>query len=124
MMSHTVIKCLRNTAENGYFWGIATFYFCPRENRLIVSKSFWRKYFVHFNFSFYTTYAVFLLVRLLQMRYFGRDELHEESELLLEGLGLTCIISPFCCQLYFLWREETFANFINQYLIYYGNTEG
>ena len=123
-MSQTVIKCLRKTAEDGYFWGTTTFYFCREKNLLIVSKSFWRKFFVHFNFCFYLSYAVFLLVRLLQMRHLSPGEINQVSELLLEGFALAAIIPPFCCQLYFLWREETFVNFINQYLIHYGTTEG
>ena len=123
MISQIATKYLRKTAENCYFWASATFYLSPEENRLIVSQSIWRKFFSAFNFSFHISYALFLLVRLLHITYFSRGEVEEHSEFFLEAFGLACMV-PFCCHLYFFWREETFANFVNQYLTYCRNIEG
>ena len=124
MISQIVRKYLRKTADNCYFWGSARFYFSPEENRLNVSKSFWRKFSAYFNFWAQASYVAFLLVRLLQTKYFSKDEPDEQSELLLEIFALGLMVPPFCCQLCYIRREEAFATFINQYLTYYRETEG
>ena len=124
MISQLVIKYLRKVTKNGYFWGSASFYFYPEQSHLHLSTAFWRRVLPMFNFSVHTSYATLLLVKLLHAKYLSTDETDDGSKLLLEMVGLILLIPPFCCQLCFFRREETFATFVNQYLTYYRNTEG
>ena len=124
MISQIVVIFLKQTAKNGKFWGSAGFYFSPGENRLVSSKSHWRKFFAYFNFFAHASYSAFQVARLLQARHSSGPEIDAQYELLLEFMGLCFLIPPFCCQLCFFGREETFATFVNQYLAYYRSTEG
>ena len=124
MISQIVLKSLRKTAENGYFWGTARFYVCPEENRLLLSKSLWRQFFVIFSFLAHTSFSAFQLARLLHTWNSNTGNIDAQYEIFLEYICLVYLIPPLCCQLYFLGREETFATFVNQFLTYYRSTEG
>ena len=124
MISEVTRKHLKTTTGKVYFWGCARFSYGAEENRLVVPGSFSRTFFAAFNFALHFSYAVFLVIRLLQYRYLSKGQIGERSTVFLEYACLCFLIPPFTCHLSFFLREEAVATFVNQYLAYYRNIEG
>ena len=125
MITTIITSYLRSRVKYVSFWGSARFSFDAEQNRLSVPRSWWRKVLAALNLCVHTGYTAFLFVRLLRHQYFCvSNALDEPSEILLELASLFILVSPLCGHLCFFMREESFANFINQYLTYYRAVEG
>ena len=122
MISQVVRKHLKSRTGEVYFWGCARFKYCTDENRLTVPISFSRKCFAAFNFTLHLSYAMFIVLRLLQYMYL--NNLRQESMVFLEFAAICFLVTPFISQLSFFLREDTVTTFVNQYLPYYKDTEG
>ena len=125
MITTVVTSYLRRRVKDVSFWASARFSFSAQGNLLHVPKSFRRKFLAALNFLAHTIHATFVLIRLIQYRYFDKDnELDERSKIFMESYCLFILVCPLCAHLCFFLREEAFANFINQYLTYYRSIEG
>ena len=124
MISQIASKYLRITARNVHFWGSARFDFDTEENRVIVPKSAWRKSLGIFNCILHTSYAVFVVMRLLQYRLLVKNGMDKETKVFLEFACLVHLVPPLCTFPYFIGREEAFAAFVNQYLSFYEKIDG
>ena len=88
MITILVTKCVKNRTKTVYAWGSARFCFSTEENLLAVPRSFWRQFLAGINFLAHTGYSIFVLVRLLQYRYFNVNELDDRSQMLFESVCL------------------------------------
>ena len=124
MIYQIASKYLRITAKNVHFWGSARCDFNTKENRVTLSQSAWRKFLGTFNFVLHTSYAIFVVMRLLQYRFWRENGLDKESKVFLEFACLVHLIPPLHTFLYFFGREKAFTAFVNQYLSFYEKIEG
>ena len=123
MITAVVTDYLRNRAKNVSVLGSLRFSFTVTQNRLAVPNSLSRKFLAAFNFFVHTSYAIFIIIRLLQYQLLKGNKLDAESKILLELGCLIQLVSPFVCHLCFFLREEAVATLINQFLVYFSSIE-
>ena len=126
MITTIVTSYLRNRVKNVSFWGSARFTFDTEAQLLSVPKSFLRRFFATLNFILHVLYAVFVMAQSIRYKFFYEDnhELDEPSKVFLEMACLFHLVLPLSGHLCFFLREEAFANFVNQYLIFYRSVDG
>ena len=124
MLSKIVCKNFRNRAKNAHLLASPRFDFNAEENLVSVPDCKLRKFLAAFNFLAHFTYPLYLVGRVVQFKYFSREEISENSLIYLE-FSFLCYLVPlgFAHSCFFL-REEAVGTFVNQFLIYFRRVEG